>query len=304
MLTVRNLCKHYSARKGNLVRALDNVSLSLGPGMYGLLGPNGAGKSSLMRTLATLQQPDSGQILFDGQDILARPEQMRSRLGYLPQEFGVYHNVSAYDLLDYLGKLKGLLNRVDRHEQVVSLLEKVNLTEHQNESVSRFSGGMKQRFGIAQALLNNPDILIVDEPTAGLDPEERNRFHNLLVDISSHKVVLLSTHIVEDVRHLCPKMGILSAGKLVKQGTPKQIIKEVQGRIWSTQTGSAESDPFDANYRVISKRLFAGRMTINVFSDSSPGADFVEIEPDLADAYFAILKAESVASGNREAPHA
>ncbi|OGU36153.1 MAG: multidrug ABC transporter ATP-binding protein, partial [Ignavibacteria bacterium GWB2_35_6b] len=220
MLTISNLSKTYSSG----VNALKDVTLKIEKGLFGLLGPNGAGKSTLMRTIATLQEPDSGNIYFDELDVLKSPQLLRADLGYLPQDFGVYPRISALELLDHLAVLKGILNKKEREEQVNALLDQTNLYKMRKKSVGNFSGGMKQRFGIAQALLGNPHLIIVDEPTAGLDPEERNRFHNLLSEIGEDKVVILSTHIVEDVRDLCPDMAILADGKILLQGTPIKLI--------------------------------------------------------------------------------
>ncbi|WP_286271623.1 ABC transporter ATP-binding protein [Thalassotalea hakodatensis] len=289
MLTITNLCKTYAEKKKQKAPALDDVNLSIDSGMFGLLGPNGAGKSSLMRTIATLQKPDTGTIEFAGENIIKHPEFMRKQLGYLPQDYGVYPGVSAFELLDYLAKLKGITDRKQRNAQIDKLLAQVNLTQHRNNAVSRFSGGMKQRFGIAQALLGEPKMLIVDEPTAGLDPEERNRFHNLLVEISRDKVVLLSTHIVEDVSHLCPNMAILAAGKIVKEGSPAQLIKQVQGKIWQIKTSKSNLEDVVPQANVISQRLFAGEATVHVYSESQPSPDFHRVTPDLEDAYFAAL---------------
>ena len=296
MLAITNLCKQYLGRKGKKIKALDGITLTMQPGMYGLLGPNGAGKSSLMRTLATLQRPDSGTVKFKGQDVFDNPAAMRATLGYLPQEFGVYDGVSAYDLMDYLARLKGLRQHKVRHQQILCLLEQVNLQDHQHQAVNRFSGGMKQRFGIAQALLNDPDLLIVDEPTAGLDPEERNRFHNILVELSAEKVVLLSTHIVEDVKNLCPNMAILQAGKVISRGTPSQIIDSVQGQIWKAETTPKALAKMAKSLNIISQRLYAGNVTVHVQSNEQPGPDFFLVTPDLEDAYFALLKSATSAS--------
>lgn len=294
MLSISGLCKTYGSKKAHKIRALDKVNLSIGPGMFGLLGPNGAGKSSLMRTIATLQKPDEGCIEFAGKNIVSQPEFMRSQLGYLPQEYGVYAGVSAYVLLDYLAKLKGIESAQQRRFQVESLLAQVNLSEHKNKAVSQYSGGMKQRFGIAQALLGNPQILIVDEPTAGLDPEERNRFHNLLVDISADKVVLLSTHIVEDVRHLCPNLAIMANGKVVKQGRPQQLTEAINGKVWQLKADKSEITQLKSQHNVISQRFLAGEVSLRVLSDSSPGATFEQVQPDLEDAYFAALSTQSM----------
>ena len=228
MLSITGLSKTYD----NGVHALQGVDLSIGKGMFGLLGPNGAGKSSLMRTIATLQSADAGAITFDGIDVFKDPQALRQRLGYLPQDFGVYPRVSAYDLLDHMAVLKGIHNKGERKESVEGLLAHTNLYQHRSKAVSGFSGGMRQRFGIAQALLGDPDLLIVDEPTAGLDPEERNRFHNLLVSLGEQKVVILSTHIVEDVAELCPNMAVLAGGKILLEGNPIALTDKLQGKIW------------------------------------------------------------------------
>ncbi|WP_440054264.1 ABC transporter ATP-binding protein [Pseudoalteromonas sp. T1lg65] len=289
MLSIADLSKTYHNKKGPNKQALNGVTFTANAGMFGLLGPNGAGKSSLMRTIATLQKPDSGSIEFAGHDVIRHPDYMRQHLGYLPQEYGVYPGVSAYDLLDYMAKLKGISSSSQRKTQINTLLEQVNLAEHQHRAVSQFSGGMKQRFGIAQALLGEPKILIVDEPTAGLDPEERNRFHNLLVDISTEKVVLLSTHIVEDIANLCPNMAILAHGQIIQQGSPKQLIEQVKGKIWQITASKEQLNYELAHYQVISQRLFAGQLTIHVYSDTCPGEGFTLVDPDLEDAYFSAL---------------
>lgn len=286
MLSISNLCKTYD-HKRQAVKALNDVSLTINKGMFGLLGANGAGKSSLMRTIATLQKPDSGNIMFEGQDILANPDFMRQHLGYLPQNFGVYNNISAYELLDYLAKLKGVTSSKARREQINSLLEQVNLTESKHHSVSKFSGGMKQRFGIAQALLADPKVLVVDEPTAGLDPEERNRFHNLLFNISTNKVVLLSTHIVEDVSDLCPNMAVMASGHVITQTSPQELMNSMAGYIWQTKVSTDEVSELHQSYQVISQRLCAGEMTVHVYSEHSLGSDFQQVQPNLESAYFA-----------------
>ncbi|RYG12550.1 MAG: ABC transporter ATP-binding protein, partial [Chitinophagaceae bacterium] len=252
-LLINNLSKSYS----NGVKALDNVSLRISNGMFGLLGPNGAGKSSLMRTLATLQLPDSGSFLFDGIDMLKEPQKMRNQLGYLPQDFGVYPKISAIDLLDHLAILKGILHKNDRREQVLALLQQTNLFEVRNRAVGNFSGGMRQRFGIAQALLGNPQFIIVDEPTAGLDPLERNRFHDLLNEIGEQRVVMLSTHIVEDVHDLCPEMAVLAHGRLVLQGKPSDLTEKLNGKIWRKVINKSMLNDHVLTFNVIStqKRL-------------------------------------------------
>ena len=284
-LTIKNLCKRYD----NGVQAIDNISLEITNGMFGLLGPNGAGKSSLMRTIAGLQQPDSGSIEFNGVNILENPDYIRQHLGYLPQEFGVYQKISAYRLLEHLAILKGIVNKNDRHEQILSLLQQTNLLEHKNKAVHTFSGGMRQRFGIAQALLGNPKIIIVDEPTAGLDPEERNRFNNLLSEIGENIIVLLSTHIVEDVRDLCTNMAVISDGKMILQAKPDQAITAVNGKIWTKTINKSELEVHKLKTNLISSQLCAGKMNIRVHSDMQPDADFVQISPDLGDVYFTVL---------------
>jgi len=285
MLTIKQLNKTYS----NGVKALANLNLTVEHGMFGLLGPNGAGKSSLMRTLATLQSPDSGEIIFNGENILTDPQSMRNHLGYLPQEFGVYPNVSAVDLLNHFAILKGLTNKPARLEQVNSLLQQTNLYQHRKKSVSSFSGGMRQRFGIAQALLGAPKIIIVDEPTAGLDPQERNRFHNLLADISEKTIVILSTHIVEDVSNLCPDMAIMAAGRIVKKGAPHLLLDQLSDCIWRKQISKQEVEQFQLTHNVISQRLVAGKSVIHILSDNCPEVGFEPIQADLEDLYFSAI---------------
>ena len=267
-LDIRDLSLTYA----NGVRALDQVSLSLGNGLFGLLGPNGAGKSSLMRILATLQQPDSGNTTFNGLDILAHPEQHRRHLGYLPQDFGVYPGISARDLLEHLALLKGITNRYTRCDQVDSLLRKVNLWDERGRAVHGFSGGMRQRFGIAQALLGDPRLVIVDEPTAGLDPEERNRFLNFLSEIGENIVVILSTHIVEDVRQLCPSVGILRSGHLVEVGTPAVMIHALEGQVWQKTIARDTLDQCRRTYTVLSSQLSTGRLSVRILSEFDPGS--------------------------------
>ena len=284
MLTIKNLSKTYD----NGVKALDDVSLEIPKGMFGLLGPNGAGKSSLMRTIATLQTADSGSINFDGIDVFNDPQALRQRLGYLPQDFGVYPRISAYDLLDHLAILKGLKNKAERKEAVAGLLAQTNLFQHKKKAVSGFSGGMRQRFGIAQALLGDPDLLIVDEPTAGLDPEERNRFHNLLVGLGEEKAIILSTHIVEDVSELCPNMAVLASGKIVLQGNPILLTNELNGQIWRKSVSQQEAVAMEKDLTVISKRLFAGQTIVHVIADNAPEG-FEEAPANLEDVYFSTL---------------
>jgi ABC-type multidrug transport system ATPase subunit len=284
MLTIKNLSKTYD----NGVKALDNVNLVVPKGMFGLLGPNGAGKSSLMRTIATLQDADSGSIDFDGIDVLNDPQALRQRLGYLPQDFGVYPRISAYELLDHLAVLKGLKNSSERKEAVEGLLAQTNLYQHRKNAVSGFSGGMRQRFGIAQALLGDPDLLIVDEPTAGLDPEERNRFHNLLVSLGEEKAIILSTHIVEDVTELCPNMAVLASGKIVLEGNPIEVTNQLNGQIWRKAIPQSEVASVEEQYNVISKRLFAGQTIVHVMADNAP-LGFEAAPANLEDVYFSTL---------------
>ncbi|MES2653281.1 MAG: ABC transporter ATP-binding protein [Bacteroidota bacterium] len=284
-LLLQNLSKTYS----NGVKALDTISLSISNGMFGLLGPNGAGKSSLMRTLATLQLPDSGQFFFDGVDMLKHPQQMRNQLGYLPQDFGVYPKISAVDLLNHLAVLKGMTNKGERKEQVLSLLQQTNLFEVRNRAVGNFSGGMRQRFGIAQALLGNPQFIIVDEPTAGLDPLERNRFHDLLNEIGEQRVVMLSTHIVEDVHDLCPEMAVLANGKLILQGKPTDLTEKLNGKIWKKVITKSELTAHLAAFEIISTRIVGGRIQVFVLADELPTEDFEQFYPGLEEVYFAAL---------------
>lgn len=285
MLTVENLTHVYP----NGTRALDDVSLSIPPGMFGLLGPNGAGKSTLMRSIATLQTPTSGSIVFDGIDVIREPERLRRTLGYLPQDFGVYPRVSAWDMLDHMAVLKGVANPRERREMVEALLNQVNLWNVRKKSLSGFSGGMRQRFGIAQALIGDPRLIIVDEPTAGLDPEERNRFLNLLAGIGENVVVILSTHIVEDVADLCPRMAVLADGRILLQGSPTDLMDRLEGRIWKRMIDKDELETYRARHQIISTRLFAGRTVIHVLSDSHPGEGFEPVKGGLEDVYFSTL---------------
>lgn len=291
MLSIRSVSKTYP----NGVRALDDVTLDIPAGMFGLLGPNGAGKSTLMRTVATLQQPDSGAIRFGEIDVLAQPDRLRRTLGYLPQDFGVYPRVTAQGLLDHLAILKGVVNRRERKALVDRLLIQVNLQDVRNKAIAGFSGGMRQRFGIAQALIGDPRLLIVDEPTAGLDPEERVRFHNLLSEIGEDRVVLLSTHIVEDVADLCPQMAILAAGRIVMHGRPTELTAQLDGRVWTRQVDKAEFDQVRERHNVISTYLRAGRTRVNVVADARPDEGFEAHRPTLEDVYFAALKTPSEA---------
>jgi len=269
--------------------ALDGVSIDIPAGMFGLLGPNGAGKSTLMRILATLQTPTSGSVRFQDVDVLAEPQRLRRMLGYLPQDFGVYPRVTAWRMLDHLATLKGFSSARERKEVVDGLLAQVNLWEARNRAVAGFSGGMRQRFGIAQALIGNPQLIIVDEPTAGLDPEERNRFLNLLAGIGEDIVVILSTHIVEDVADLCPRMAILAGGRIVAQGAPQDLIGALSGRVWKKTISRLALEEHRAQHMVISSRLSGGRTVIHVLSDEPPGEGFAPIAGDLEDVYFATL---------------
>jgi ABC-type multidrug transport system ATPase subunit len=285
LLTITGLSKTYD----NGTRALDRVDLAIGRGLFGLLGPNGAGKSTLMRTLAALQEPDEGTIVLDGLDALAEPQELRRRLGYLPQGFGVYPGVSARLLLDHLAVLKGLGDKRARREQVLDLLALTNLYEVRDKAVSTFSGGMRQRFGIAQALLGAPSLIVVDEPTAGLDPEERNRFHNLLNEIGESAVVILSTHIVEDVSDLCPRMAILAGGRVVLEGEPARLIAELDGTLWRKTVPKGAVAGYRASLEVIAQRLFGGQTQIYVRADARPEPGFEPAPPDLEDVYFSVL---------------
>jgi ABC-type multidrug transport system ATPase subunit len=284
MLEIANLSHTYA----NGTVALDDVSLSIPRGMYGLLGPNGAGKSTLMRTVATLQQPTAGTIRFGDIDVLAEPDRLRRTLGYLPQDFGVYPRVSAYAMLDQLAVLKGITNSRDRRSVVETLLEQTNLWAVRNRSIAGFSGGMRQRFGIAQALIGNPELIIVDEPTAGLDPEERNRFLNLLAAIGDNVAVILSTHIVDDVADLCPRMAVLANGRVQLEGKPAELISATRSKIWKKTINRNELEDYQSKYEVISTRLVAGNSVIHVLSDTRPEG-FEPVEGGLEDVYFSTL---------------
>jgi ABC-2 type transport system ATP-binding protein len=273
----------------NGTRALDGVTISIGKGMFGLLGPNGSGKSSLMRTIATLQTPTAGDIKFGDIDVLTQPDRLRATLGYLPQDFGVYPRVSAYDMLDHMASLKGVVSAADRRATVETLLVQTNLWSVRTKAIAGFSGGMRQRFGIAQALIGNPELIIVDEPTAGLDPEERNRFYNLLVEIGENVVVILSTHIVEDVVDLCPRMAVLAAGRIQLEGSPSELIARSRGNIWAKTIARDKLDELKAVHEVISTRLFAGRTIVHVLSDQDPGDGFSPVEGGLEDVYLSAL---------------
>ncbi|WP_421764826.1 ABC transporter ATP-binding protein [Ekhidna sp.] len=281
-LLIKNLSKTYS----NGVKALNDVSLDIPTGMFGLLGPNGAGKSSLMRTIATLQEPDTGSITLGDLDVLREKDEVRKILGYLPQEFGVYPKISAEVLLDHLAVLKGVSNKKERKELVESLLHKTNLWQARKKNLGGYSGGMKQRFGIAQALLSNPKLIIVDEPTAGLDPAERNRFLNLLSELGENTVVILSTHIVDDVKELCTNMAIINQGNLLYQGSPSNALDAIKGKVWRKKIEKAELEQYKEQFTVISDRLIAGKPEIHVLSDSNPDPSFESVEADLEDVYF------------------
>ncbi|MBK6413439.1 ABC transporter ATP-binding protein [Sphingopyxis sp.] len=285
----------------NGTRALDGVTISIGKGMFGLLGPNGAGKSSLMRTIATLQTPTAGEIRFGDIDVLREPTRLRATLGYLPQDFGVYPRVSAYDLLDHMASLKGVISSADRKNTVETLLNQTNLWNVRSKAVAGFSGGMRQRFGIAQALIGNPELIIVDEPTAGLDPEERNRFYNLLVEIGENVVVILSTHIVDDVADLCPRMAVLAAGRIQVEGAPLDLIERSRGTVWAKTIERERLAEVQASHEVISTRLLSGSTIVHVLSDKDPGGGFALVEGGLEDVYLSTLVRSRRAAAARQA---
>jgi len=289
-LKITNLSKTYA----NGVKALANVSLTLNNGMFGLLGPNGAGKSSLMRTLATLQEADSGTAILDDIDILKQPTELRKVLGYLPQEFGVYPRITAEQLLTHLAVLKGVVHTKERKELVKYLLDKVNLYDKRNKNVKGFSGGMKQRIGIAQAIIGNPKLIIVDEPTAGLDPGERNRFYNLLADVSSDVIVILSTHIVDDVRELCTKMAIMNLGEVVYHGEPQSAMDDLKGKVYQKIVTREELKQYAEEYKVISNKMVAGQPHIHVYSDHHPENGFEQVPPNLEDVFFSKINTSNV----------
>lgn len=286
MLLIKNLNKIYA----NGVHATNNVSLDIPTGMFGLLGPNGAGKSSLMRTIATLQDPDSGSIHFNGLDVLRNKENLRRQLGYLPQDFGVYPKVSAEELLNHFAVLKGITNKGERKDSVENLLNQTNLWDARKRAVSTFSGGMRQRFGIAQALLGSPKLIIVDEPTAGLDPDERNRFLNLLSEIGEQIVIILSTHIVEDVTDLCPRMAIIAKGSVLVQGEPQSAIDSLRGKVWRSSISKLALQSYQERFTVLTTRLVGGKPQINVFSETQPDDGFNLVDADLEDVYFLQLR--------------
>jgi len=284
-LRIEGLSKSYP----NGVRALRDVTLTIPTGMFGLLGPNGAGKSTLMRTIATLQEADRGSITLGNLDVLRDKDAVRRILGYLPQEFGVYPRISAEAMLDHFAVLKGIVNKRERKEVVAALLRRTNLYESRTQNLGTYSGGMRQRFGIAQALIGDPKLIIVDEPTAGLDPGERVRFHNLLAEIGQNVVVILSTHIVEDVSDLCSQMAIISGGRVLMTGEPLETIRGLDGRIWRRSINKNDLDAFNKDFAVISTKLIAGRTVIHVFSDTQPDSSFEPVPTSLEDVYFSTL---------------
>ncbi|HFK5546465.1 TPA: ABC transporter ATP-binding protein [Elizabethkingia anophelis] len=279
---------HLSLNYKNGFQAIKDISLEIGNGMFGLLGPNGAGKSSLMKTIVGLQKPTSGSIVFNGVNISEDPDYIKQNLGFLPQDFGVYPKVSAYDLLEHIALLKGISNRTERKKQILNLLEKVNLSDFRKKEVHTFSGGMRQRFGVAQALLGNPKIIIVDEPTAGLDPEERNRFNSLLNDISKDVIVILSTHLVEDVRNLCSEMAIMNKGQVLRKGKPNELIAELENKIWSRPIDKSELENYRNIYHIISQQLIERELYITTYSPEQP-KDFISVNPLLEHVYFHTL---------------
>lgn len=283
-LNINNLNLIYK----NGFQAIKNIYLEIENGMFGLLGPNGAGKSSLMKTIVGLQKPSSGTIIFNGTDVSENPDYIKQNLGFLPQDFGVYPKVSAYDLLQHIAILKGITNSTKRKNQILNLLEKVNLSDFRNKEVHTFSGGMRQRFGVAQALLGNPKIIIVDEPTAGLDPEERNRFNSLLNEISNEVIVILSTHLVEDVRNLCSEVAIINQGKLLRQGKPNELIAELKNKIWSKPIGKDELESYKSQHTIISQQLIERELYITAFSEQEL-PDFTSVKPSLEHVYFHTL---------------
>jgi ABC-2 type transport system ATP-binding protein len=283
-LQIHELSKRYP----NNVQALDRVSLEIPKGMFGLLGPNGAGKSTLMRTIATLQEADSGTVRMGDLDVLGQKHEVRKILGYLPQEFGVYPRTSAVELLSHFAALKGI-PAAQRREVVDGLLSRVNLYQHRRKSVASYSGGMRQRFGIAQALLGNPQLLIVDEPTAGLDPGERNRFYNLLAEVGENVIVILSTHIVQDVKELCTNMAIIDQGRVLYSGTPDAAERSLAGRVWQKSVTKIDLPDLEKQFRVISTKLVAGRPLVHVLSEAKPGEGFEAVAPDLEDVFFSRL---------------
>ncbi len=288
-LSVKEISKTYS----NGVHALNNLNLTIDNGMFGLLGPNGAGKSSLMRSLATLQSVDQGSIFLDDIDLINSPQLVREKLGYLPQEFGLYPMLTAFDLLDHYARLKGLSNKKTRQKEVLNLLEQTNLYEKRNEKLKTFSGGMKRRFGIAQALLANPRLIIVDEPTAGLDPTERARFHNLLAQVGNEAIVILSTHIVEDISNLCPEVAILNKGQIVHRSSTVDALKRLDGKVWAATIDKPTLEKVTKDYQLLYEQVFNGRINVRVEGEKPPSHDFELAKPTLDDVYFSLCKSEA-----------
>lgn len=284
-LRISNVSKTYP----NGLKALNNINLTIEKGMFGLLGPNGAGKSTLMRTIATLQDPDSGSIMLGNINVLEQKTELRKSLGYLPQDFGFYPKVSAVNLLNHFAVLKGISNKGERKEIVDALLQQTNLFEDRRRNVSDYSGGMRQRFGIAQALLGNPKLVIVDEPTAGLDPMERNRFHNLLSEIGEQIIVILSTHIVDDVKNLCKRMVVMNKGTILLEGTPASALETVKGKIWRKSIDKGEIGQYRSSLQVISSHMAEGRLLIHVYADTMPDDSFEPVEAGLEDVYFSTI---------------
>ena len=289
-LSIRNVSKTYTnGRAAGAVQALNNISLDIPPGMYGLLGPNGAGKSTLMRMLATLQEPDEGQLFLGNIDIVNQKEAVRQTLGYLPQEFGVYPKSSAEELLDYFAVLKGITNRAARRETTDALLKQTNLWDQRKQKLGGFSGGMKQRFGVAIALLGNPKLMIVDEPTAGLDPAERVRFLNLLSELGENSVVILSTHIVEDVSELCTRMAIIHKGQILQEAEPLKAVEALRGMIWRRIVDKSRLPALEREHKIISTKLLSGRTAVHIYSEEDPGNGFETVAPVLEDVYFTTM---------------
>ncbi|MEJ8801966.1 ABC transporter ATP-binding protein [Pontibacter sp. H249] len=289
-LSIRNVSKTYP----NGVKALQNISLTIPPGMYGLLGPNGAGKSSLMRTLATLQEPDEGTIHFGSIDVLNQKDKVQQTLGYLPQDFGLHPKANAEELLNYFAVLKGIKERKSRREVVEALLRQTNLWDVRRQKLGGFSGGMRQRFGVAVAMLGNPKLIIVDEPTAGLDPAERVRFLNLLSEMGENSVVILSTHIVEDVSELCTRMAVINKGQILLETEPQKAIENLNGKVWRRVINKSELPALEQEYVIISTKLLGGRTVIHIFSETSLGRGFEEVSPDLEDVYFTVITQDSI----------
>jgi ABC-2 type transport system ATP-binding protein len=288
-LAIRNLSKTYP----NGVKALDDLSLQISNGMFGLLGPNGAGKSSLMKTLAGLQQPDQGEIFLNETNVIQDPSSLKKQLGFLPQDFGVYPKVSAYDLLTHIAVLKGLTHAGLRKEQVLALLAQTNLYEQRSKEVHTFSGGMRQRFGVAQALLGDPQLVIVDEPTAGLDPEERNRLNNLLSEIGEERIVILSTHLVDDVKNLCSRVAVMNKGRIVAQGDPGDMITAIKGKVWQKAINKADKPAYEQQFHLISAQLTMGKLLIHIYDEKDPGNGFEPVSPALEDVYFYLLTSKN-----------